>query len=60
MRYFLNAYFPHLLGKLGNEVGAKLIHISTDCVFSGIKGSYNEEDFKMQKIFTVKAKDLEK
>lgn len=43
---FINAYFPHLLKKLSDEVGAKLIHISTDCVFSGKKGKYTEEDFR--------------
>lgn len=43
---FINAYFPHLLKKLSDEVGAKLIHISTDCVFSGKKGDYTEEDFR--------------
>ena len=40
----INAYFPHLLKKLSDEIGAKLIHISTDCVFSGKKGNYTEED----------------
>ena len=43
---FINAYFPHLLKKLADEVGAKLIHVSTDCVFSGKKGNYNESDFR--------------
>lgn len=43
---FINAYFPHLLKKLSDEVGAKLIHISTDCVFSGKKGNYVEDDFR--------------
>lgn len=43
---FINAYFPHLLKKLSDEIGAKLIHISTDCVFSGKKGNYTEEDFR--------------
>lgn len=42
----INAYFPHLLKKLADEVGAKLIHISTDCVFSGKKGNYIESDFR--------------
>lgn len=41
----LNAYFPHLLKKLADGTNAKLIHISTDCVFSGKKGNYTEEDF---------------
>lgn len=42
----INAYFPHLLKKLADEVGAKLIHISTDCVFSGKRGNYTEDDFR--------------
>lgn len=42
----LNAHFPHLLKRLSDEVNAKLIHISTDCVFSGKKGNYTENDFR--------------
>lgn len=42
----INAYFPHLLKRLSDEVGARLIHISTDCVFSGKKGNYTEDDFR--------------
>lgn len=43
---YINAYFPHQLKSLADEVGAKLIHISTDCVFSGKKGNYTETDFR--------------
>jgi len=43
---YINAYFPHLLERLANETDAKLIHISTDCVFSGKKGNYSETDFR--------------
>lgn len=43
---YINAYFPHLLKKISDEVNAKLIHISTDCVFSGKKGNYTESDFR--------------
>ncbi|MPM03116.1 hypothetical protein SDC9_49376 [bioreactor metagenome] len=43
---YINAYFPHLLERLSSEIDAKLIHISTDCVFSGKKGNYTEYDFK--------------
>ena len=43
---FLNAYMPHHLMKIADEINAKLIHISTDCVFSGKKGQYNEGDEK--------------
>src|ERR1700744_1569890 len=42
----LNSYLPHLLVKIADEVGAKLIHLSTDCVFSGSRGSYSETDFR--------------
>ena len=34
---FLNAYFPHRLVYLANEINSKLIHMSTDSVFSGNK-----------------------
>ena len=40
----LNALFPHHLAKLCMVAGARLIHISTDCVFSGNKGGYTESD----------------
>ena len=40
----LNALFPHHLASLSLEIGARLIHISTDCVFNGRKGNYKEED----------------
>ncbi|QWC95534.1 SDR family oxidoreductase [Polynucleobacter paneuropaeus] len=38
----INSIFPHRLGKLCTLVGARLIHISSDCVFSGDSGSYGE------------------
>ena len=40
----LNALLPHQLADLCHAVGARLIHISTDCVFSGRKGMYRESD----------------
>lgn len=43
---YVNAYFPHLLSSIANEIMAKLIHISTDCVFSGNKGNYQPDDPK--------------
>ena len=43
---FLNSYFPHLLVKLLRTFSGKLIHISTDCVFSGKKGQYTDSDYK--------------
>ena len=42
---FINAHLPHRLVKLADKIQAKLIHISTDCVFSGNKKSrYLETD----------------
>lgn len=43
---YINAYFPRLLERLASETDAKLIHVSTDCVFSGKKGNYSEDDFR--------------
>lgn len=40
----LNALLPHRMADLCALMGARLIHISTDCVFSGIKGNYVETD----------------
>jgi dTDP-4-dehydrorhamnose reductase len=40
----VNSLFPHRLEQLSRAVGARLIHISTDCVFSGRKGNYVETD----------------
>jgi len=43
---YLNAYLPHQLKKISKDIGAKLIHISTDCVFSGASGQYTEMSFR--------------
>jgi dTDP-4-dehydrorhamnose reductase len=43
---YLNAYLPHQLKSISKNIGAKLIHISTDCIFSGDKGGYIESDVK--------------
>lgn len=40
----INAMLPHRLAKLCGLIGARLIHVSTDCVFSGRKGMYLEND----------------
>jgi dTDP-4-dehydrorhamnose reductase len=40
----VNSLFPHLLADLCEKCGARLIHVSTDCVFSGERGSYTEDD----------------
>lgn len=40
----VNAIFPHRLARLCQASDIRMIHISTDCVFSGRKGNYLEED----------------
>lgn len=40
----INSILPHRLAKLCDIINARLIHISTDCVFSGNKGFYEESD----------------
>jgi dTDP-4-dehydrorhamnose reductase len=41
----INSLFPHQLADLCGKLNTRLIHFSTDCVFSGKKGSYLEDDF---------------
>lgn len=40
----INALLPHQLEDICASQGSRLIHFSTDCVFSGSKGDYSEED----------------
>lgn len=40
----INALLPHQLARLCEASGARLVHMSTDCVFSGLKGMYTEAD----------------
>lgn len=40
----VNALLPHRLARLCAAVGARLVHVSTDCVFSGSRGLYREDD----------------
>jgi dTDP-4-dehydrorhamnose reductase len=42
----LNSYLPHFLESITKNTDTKIIHISTDCVFSGMKGAYVEKSFK--------------
>jgi len=40
----VNSLFPHMLACQCETRGARLVHLSTDCVFSGDKGNYTETD----------------
>lgn len=41
----INSLLPHRLARLAQVAGARLVHMSTDCVFSGARGNYVEGDF---------------
>lgn len=40
----INAMLPHRIARLAALCNARLIHVSTDCVFTGSKGNYIESD----------------
>jgi dTDP-4-dehydrorhamnose reductase len=40
----INAIFPNQLARLGEQYGFRLVAVSTDCVFSGSRGMYTEDD----------------
>lgn len=42
----LNSYLPHFLENITKKTQTKIFHISTDCVFSGYKGNYIENDLR--------------
>jgi len=54
----LNSYLPHHLAKKATAYEARLIHISTDCVFSGLKGNYLDTDLKDGNGFYAQSKAL--
>jgi len=40
----VNALFPHILSDICKKYGARLVQLSTDCIFSGLRGNYTESD----------------
>ncbi len=55
---FLNSYFPHFLADVTSGMETQVIHMSTDCVFSGKKGQYTEDDFRDGETFYDRSKAL--
>lgn len=55
---FLNSYFPHFLAEVTSGTGTQVIHMSTDCVFSGKKGGYTEDDLRDGEAFYDRTKAL--
>lgn len=54
----INSLLPHRLARLCELAGSRLIHVSTDCVFSGDKGSYIETDISDARDLYGKSKFL--
>jgi dTDP-4-dehydrorhamnose reductase len=54
----VNSIFPHRLSEIAEEFKSRLICVSTDCVFSGEKGNYNEEDIPDASDLYGKSKNL--
>ena len=40
--FIINSLFPVILSQICDKFGAKMIHVTTDCVFNGKTGNYNE------------------
>ncbi len=55
---YLNSYFPHYLAKLTEGTDTQIIHMSTDCVFSGKRGQYTEDDLRDGTTFYDRSKAL--
>ena len=55
---YLNSFFPHYLAEITSNTNTQVIHMSTDCVFSGKRGGYTEDDFRDGETFYDRSKAL--
>lgn len=55
---YLNSFFPHQLAHLTEGTDTQIIHMSTDCVFSGRRGQYTEDDVRDGETFYDRSKAL--
>lgn len=55
---YLNSYLPHFLADVTSGTDTQVIHMSTDCVFSGKRGEYTEDDFRDGETFYDRSKAL--
>lgn len=54
----INSLLPHELAEIAERTDAKLITISTDCVFDGVFGMYSEDDLPNARDLYGKSKHL--
>lgn len=55
---FINSYLPHFLADVTNDSTTQIIHMSTDCVFSGASGNYTEDSLRDGTTFYDRTKAL--
>lgn len=55
---YLNSYLPHFLADITTGSRTRILHMSTDCVFSGKRGAYTEEDLRDGTTFYDRSKAL--
>lgn len=54
----LNGYLPHYLAMITENMSTQVIHMSTDCVFSGREGSYTEDSVPDGQLFYDRSKAM--
>jgi len=54
----INSYLPHYLADITSHLSTQVIHLSTDCVFSGSRGGYTEHEFRDGTSFYDRSKAL--
>lgn len=54
----INGYLPHYLADITKNTDIQVIHMSTDCVFSGKKGGYTEESIPDGRLFYDRTKAM--
>ncbi len=55
---YINSYLPHFLAQITEGMDTQVIHMSTDCVFSGERGLYTEDDLRDGGTFYDRSKAL--
>ena len=55
---YLNSYLPHFLAEITKDSRTRVLHMSTDCVFSGKRGGYTEADLRDGSTFYDRSKAL--
>lgn len=54
----INGYLPHFLADVTEETDTQIIHMSTDCVFSGSVGGYTEDSIPDGELFYDRSKAI--